>query len=215
MTLKNTSSLLAIFLISLFSTQLLADINQAKNNQPVGERIESQSFPANFIHFEKVTFASYVDSSGGPSKAHYYLIRDGQIILELPEHYGNTYGWSIERVVAISFKDLNSDGLKDIIIFADYVTGIGPNGMVPFLTRDVYFQGHGSFNKNEEISALLNNQTNHKALITVKDVVTYCKTINLDATKSKPIKEEKPEPVSLHLEKKSKLMLFIERMFVK
>ncbi|KOS03899.1 hypothetical protein AM598_04055 [Paenibacillus polymyxa] len=40
----------------------------------------------------------------------------------------------------MAFKDVNKDGLKDVIIIAYYETGSGPDGAKPFPIADIYFQ---------------------------------------------------------------------------
>ena len=36
-----------------------------------------------------------------------------------------------DRVEAVGFHDIDGDGAKDVIVIVNYVTGAGPQGMIP------------------------------------------------------------------------------------
>ena len=168
----------SIFLLLVLFT--LSVNTQAIDRAPTGERIDSQSFKANFKHFKKVMFASYNDYEVGPAKVHFYLMRDSQIVYAFPDFPIASTSWSFEGVKAISFKDLNADGLKDIIIITEYVTGIGPTGMVPFRVKGVYFQDKGKFSSNKKVNVLLNREDNYQKLKTISSIKKYLKQLDLN-----------------------------------
>ena len=97
-------------------------------------------------------------------------MQNGKVLYELPDYYGNK-SWSFDDVIAVAFKDLNYDNLKDIIVMTNYITGMGPSGMEPFRVIDVYFQKKDGFKQYEDISEKLNDPKNYKQLKTIKDVV--------------------------------------------
>ena len=171
---KAMKSILYLIFMSVFSINAYA-IEKA----PKGERIDQQTFKAKFKHFKDVMFASYNDYEVGPAKVHFYLLRDDRIVFEFPDFYINSTSWSFEGVAAVSFKDVNMDGLKDVIIIAEYVTGIGPTGMVPFLVKGVYFQEPGKFSSNEKLNKLLSSSDNYSKLTTISSIVKYLKNIDL------------------------------------
>ena len=160
-------SFLVLIGLGVFSLSLFAE-------EPKGEKIASQSFKANFKYFKNIEFASFSDSSSGIDKVRFYLLRDKEIVVKLPDVYGSM-GWSFWEVTAISFKDLNFDGLKDIIIMAQYMTGIGPTGSRPFYVKDVFFQDKNGFTKREALTKLLNEDRNYEKLKTIKSIRSYVK----------------------------------------
>ena len=163
-----TVLLFVFFYQTLFSQAIIVE--------PVGKKIDEQSFNASFKYFENVEFATYSDYKASPLSVNFYLMRDSIIVYKLPEHYGNE-NWAFEDIIAISFKDLNHDGLRDIIIISNYITGIGPTGIEPFKVIDVYFQYDSGFNKNTLLSENLNNEENFTLLKTIKDIVIYVRSI--------------------------------------
>lgn len=43
----------------------------------------------------------------------------------------NKLGGLFDSVASVGFRDINHDNLKDIIIIINYITGAGPQGVVP------------------------------------------------------------------------------------
>ena len=127
-----------------------------------------------FKYYKNVEFASYDDYENSPPRVKFYLLRKGNIIYELPDHFGNE-SWAFSEMIAVSFKDMNYDGLKDIIVISNYETGIGPTGAEQFKVIDVYFQKVNGFEKNKKISEELNNELNFERLNTIQDIVLYFK----------------------------------------
>ncbi|MEO0768025.1 MAG: hypothetical protein AAFY72_01115 [Cyanobacteria bacterium J06649_4] len=84
--------------------------------------------------------------------------------LDLYDADGNNYplpshaeGWWFQEVQAVSFDELNGDGQgPDIIVIADYITGIGPTGSQPFSVAKAYFyDGNNQYRTDEAINELL------------------------------------------------------------
>ena len=164
----NTIKSLIMLFIFLPGNFLSAQNVQAIN--PEGEKIKEQSFEATFKNFGKVEFASYAEYDHSPPRLNLYLLQDGKALYELPDYFGNK-SWAFDEVIAVAFKDLNYDNLKDIIVMTNYITGMGPSGMEPFRVIDVYFQKQDGFKQYEDISEELNDPKNYEHLKTIKDVV--------------------------------------------
>lgn len=165
--------------LSLILAVVLVSCDTSMNEiMPKGENIPEQTFETSFKNFKKVKFASYNDYSVGPAKVYFYLLKDERVIYQFPDYHIWSTSWSFESIKAVAFKDVNADGLKDVVIIAEYVTGIGPTGMIPFLVKGVYFQGSDQFTTNIEISNLINSEKNYKKIKTISAVVKYMKTIN-------------------------------------
>jgi len=137
---------------------------------PEGEKIKEQSFEVAFKNFGKVEFASYAQYKHSPPRLNLYLLQNGKVLYELPDYYGNK-SWAFDEVIAVAFKDLNYDNLKDIIVMTKYITGMGPSGMEPFRVIDVYFQKQDGFKQYDDISEKLNDPKNYEHLKTIKDIV--------------------------------------------
>ncbi|MGM1021096.1 MAG: hypothetical protein ACQEXV_11240 [Bacillota bacterium] len=93
-----------------------------------------------------------------------------KILYEFPEFYGNN-SKMIDRIKAVSFKDLNQDGRTDIVIIADYITGVNAHGIETLPVAGIYFQKKDNtyttlpkFDKNI-------NQTGHNR--TLQNVIQY------------------------------------------
>lgn len=174
---KYEKIILALFFI------MLSNISCSEQKTPKGEQISEQTFKADFKNFKGVTFSSYNNFTVGPSKVHFYLLRDNRIVFEFPDFYIGSTSWSFESVKAVSFKDVNADGLKDVILITEYVTGIGPTGMVPFLVKGVYFQGDGGFTQNNDVGKLLGTEVNYPKLKSISSIVKYLKSLDFKQIK--------------------------------
>ena len=56
---------------------------------PGGDPVPEQSFTVDFAGYGRVTFATFRDLDNSPPNVHFYLLRDGRVIHELPDFYGN------------------------------------------------------------------------------------------------------------------------------
>ncbi|APR81396.1 Hypothetical protein A7982_06743 [Minicystis rosea] len=65
--------------------------------------------------------------------AGFVVLADGRV-LPLPKLHDQ---WTLWELHAILFEDADGDGAKDLIVIAEYVTGIGPTGAVPFFANAV------------------------------------------------------------------------------
>jgi hypothetical protein len=119
--------------------------------------IEDQCFWIELKNWGKVKFVSTQSFIEGISKVNFYLIDDKKNILYyFPDSYGNDF-WHFEKLRAVSFKDMNKDGLKDILIIAEYITGIGKEGVIPFPIGSIYFQKEKVFINVPELDEAIND----------------------------------------------------------
>ena len=124
-----------------------AELGWVERNLPVSERYIDidQSFWVNLRDFGEVAFVvtSAVDD---PSRsvndlAIYLLSSEGELIEQLPANPDAT--WILWETQAVSFQLLN--GYDYVIVIADYITGAGPTGSVPFPVTTVYNNEGGYF----------------------------------------------------------------------
>nr|WP_274483089.1 DUF4163 domain-containing protein [Paenibacillus polymyxa] len=149
-------------------------VNEQKLDTDQYEIEESQSFQTNLKGFGKVRFVSTYGYTEGFRKFFFFLLDDhGHILYPFPDFYGNRewvarYG----GVEAVAFKDVNKDGLKDVIIIADVDNGIhGPGRVDQFPIADIYFQKKNkTFTTLPALDQALNDQGHNQ---TIKDVIQY------------------------------------------
>lgn len=95
---------------------------------------------------------------------------ENKILYEFPEFYGNN-GRMIDRIKAVSFKDLNQDGRTDIIIIADYITGVNAHGIETLPVAGIYFQKKdNTYTTLPELDKSI-NQTGHNR--TLQNIIQY------------------------------------------
>lgn len=110
--------------------------------------IEDQSFPVKFPHWGEVKFVSYAPQKDFEDVS-FFLEKDGAVVYNFPNYFENNntknHTGLFDSVAAVGFRDINNDQLKDVIVITNYVTGAGPQGMLPrpaariFLAREEGF----------------------------------------------------------------------------
>lgn len=98
--------------------------------------IPDQSFDVELNDCGDVRFISYGPEAGADFEdVSFYLMKDNKVVYSFP-YYGennktDTYAGLFDSVESVGFRDVNHDNLKDIIVIINYITGAGPQGMVP------------------------------------------------------------------------------------
>jgi len=138
--------------------------------------LKDQSFYVEFESFGKVWFITSELSDGALYKLCFYLLDEkGNILYTLPEFYGNQWS-TVEEFKAVAFKDADNDGLKDVIIIADYITGIGPTGAEPFSVAGVYLQKDKEFISNPDLDEQINKKGQNE---TIDMVMKFLKSLEI------------------------------------
>ncbi|MCP3806885.1 DUF4163 domain-containing protein [Paenibacillus sp. Lou8.1] len=147
-------------------------VNEERLDTDQYEIEESQSFQTTLEGFGKVRFVSTQAKKDEIPKNYFFLLDDRErVIYSFPDLYGNEWWYADEGVEAVAFKDVNKDGLKDVIIIAYYETGSGPDGAKPFPIADIYFQKKNkTFTTIPTLDEALNDQGHNQ---TIKDVIQY------------------------------------------
>lgn len=141
--------------------------------------IRDQSFRVNLDNKGEVYFiAGEGEGDFSLNSLYLYLADDNSNILyEFPSFYGN--GSMLSEVAAVSFRDVNQDGRKDVIVIAKYMTGVGPDGAKDFPVADIYFQTEDGFVSIPELADRINSSAHNESIDSVLDYVKDL-DINLD-----------------------------------
>ena len=102
-----------------------------------GRVIQEQSFEVELDRWGKVRFVSYRPSDDVYKEdVSFVLTKDNRIIYHFPAFYENNSTENdvigmFDSVEAVGFHDIDGDGARDVIVILNYVTGAGPQGMIP------------------------------------------------------------------------------------
>ena len=124
--------------------------------------IEEQSFSISLDDWGDVMFIACMpdlDESSDPlTDASFYLINNQNILYHFPDVVKNNVRESglCEGVSFVLFEDINKDNKKDIIIGVKYISGAGPQGMIPYTEIRIFEAGSNEFFYNKSLSDEIN-----------------------------------------------------------
>lgn len=170
--------------------QQLTDSADTKVDDTSGEELDEsrviaeQSFDLDLNDFDEVRFVSYLPTYDTLwEDVSFVLAKDNQILYYFPAYYENNStengGIGIfDSVEAVGFQDIDGDGSKDVIVIINYVTGAGPQGMIPRKTIRIFSaQDNGFVIQYELIEELMENMKEDDISIsTICDYVTLMET---------------------------------------
>ncbi|WP_017324900.1 hypothetical protein [Synechococcus sp. PCC 7336] len=101
-------------------------------------------------------FVPIQDLQGRPEIS-LHLVKEGQITYTLAQSEADRT-WAAWEVLAVAFTDLDADGDDDIMLLAEYMTGIGPQGAVPFPAMSIYYSRKRGFELDPALSQTLTDR---------------------------------------------------------
>lgn len=113
--------------------------------------IAEQSFDVNLNDWGEVRFVSYLPTYDTLwEDVSFVLAKDNQIVYHFPAYFENnsTENDSVgmfDSVEAVGFQDIDGDNAKDVIAIINYVTGAGPQGMLPRKSVRIFKAGDNGF----------------------------------------------------------------------
>jgi|GEM_PF-5677127 len=159
--------------------------------------LEEHSQWVEFENIGKVYFAVVNNFESVSAKHNYYLVKDGEKLSKLPAFYGDDM-WIVNDFQKLTLEDLNNDGKKDILIEAEYVTGVGPTGMLPFTAISIYFnKDEGKFENDPAIDQEVNEMEDDKSLEAIKKYIKNRKAFN---AAHKPSESTSASPTHTHID---------------
>lgn len=137
--------------------------------------IEEQSFQVELNDWGEVRFVSYEPSSSErdlQEDVTFYLLKEEEILYQFPyigadRTSGHGFYWDVKFVM---FTDTNADGKEDVVIGAEYMTGIGPQGAVPHVAVRIYEDYGDYFTYNEGLSDKINDYLPWESNVLAKDI---------------------------------------------
>lgn len=155
-------------LVQSLKTEAKENLNDLKKNGL--EVIKNQSFEIELKKWGKVKFVTATLSTN--PKLVFFLVDDkGTVLYSFSDLVENS-GWNLSEVRAVSFRDVNKDGLKDIMIIADYITGVGKTGVIPFHQSKIYFQKENKFVCIPELDEEINERQQNENIDILIDFAT-------------------------------------------
>jgi len=151
--------------------------NEEKITLEESRIIEEQSFDMEWGEMGKVRFVSYrPDAQADRQDVTFYLVKDGVVVYSFP--YKNDQIQSstglFDEVEAVSFRDADGDGTKDILLILDYITGAGPQGMIPRPEPRVYLARGNEYIIDEQLADQMKEAIEEENL-TIQTMMEYLK----------------------------------------
>lgn len=144
------------------------------------EIYQDKSFWVNLDSWGVVWLVSSGYEKVGQKKARFYLVnKDNKILYRFPDFSGNGCP-VLDSIGTVSVKDVDGDGLKDIIIIADYITGVGENGTAPFPVCSIYFQRENEFISLPDLDIKINEKGQNE---NVEMILKYIGSNDIDFEK--------------------------------
>lgn len=148
-----------------------------KRLEQQGYYVESYSFDLNMDRFGKVKLVPVSLVKGNPDQLSFILVDEEQnIVYELPTFIGESYG-TYDHLIAVYMRDVNGDGLKDVIVIAQYTAENGKGWIEGRSVAGVYFQTEDGFASVDSIDKELNEKgiTNN-----IAEVLGYLKRMQIE-----------------------------------
>lgn len=141
--------------------------------------IQDQSFNVELGDWGNVKFISYEpDNSIDFEDVSFFLTKEDKVIYSFPyyceENSTEDYVGLFDSVAAVDFYDVNNDNIKDVIVIINYVTGAGPQGMIPRPRARIFLADNKKFTLATDLIDDITNNIEEKDL-TIDSICEYLK----------------------------------------
>ncbi len=146
--------------------------------------IAEQSFDVDLNDWGEVRFVSYLPTYDTLFEdVSFVLAKDNQIVYHFPAYFKNNNTENdcvgmFDSVEAVGFRDIDGDNAKDVIVIINYVTGAGPQGMLPRKTVRIFRAYDSGFIVFEDLmnDVMKNIKESELSISTICDYVTLMET---------------------------------------
>lgn len=129
--------------------------------------IEEQCFNVKLQSYGNVKFISGVKREDGNTVQFYLVDKNENVLYKFPNFYGNEKGM-FKNISAVSFTDVNGDGLKDVVIAAKYSNGASDSVSI----GSIYFAEGKGFASDKKFDDKLNNSSSDSS---IASIISYYK----------------------------------------
>lgn len=154
-----------------------AGITQAEISLDEKRIIPDQSFDVELNDWGDVKFISYGPEAGADfADVSFCLMKGNKVTYSFP-YYGennktDTYAGLFDSVESVGFRDVNNDNLKDIIVIINYITGAGPQGMIPRPRARIFLADKKEFHLAKDLIEDITEDIDEKD-ITIDNICKY------------------------------------------
>ncbi|MDO5392473.1 MAG: hypothetical protein Q4F24_15485 [Eubacteriales bacterium] len=146
--------------------------------------ITEQSFDVNLNDWGEVRFVSYLPTYDTLwEDVSFVLVKDNQIIYHFPVGFENNSTENedigmFDSVEEVGFQDVDGDGVKDVIVIINYVTGAESQGMLPRKTVRIFRAYDSGFIILEDLKndIVKNIEESELSISAICDYVTLVET---------------------------------------
>jgi len=170
------------------SSNKSTDLNQEKEDSNstaldvslIEERIiQEQSFDVELDDWGNVKFISYgPDFSNDFEDVSFFLIKDNKVVYSFPyyceDNKTDKYAGLFDSVAAVAFRDVNNDNVKDVVAIINYITGAGPQGMMPRPRTRIFLGDKKEFHLATDLIEDITNNMEEKEL-SIDSICEYLK----------------------------------------
>ncbi len=119
--------------------------------------IPEQSFDVKLNDWGEVRFISYSPEAGADFEdVSFYLMKDNKVAYSFPYYDENNRtdndSGLFDSVESVGFRDVNDDSMMDVIVIINYITGAGPQGMVPRPRARIFLADKTEFHLAKELT---------------------------------------------------------------
>lgn len=170
-----------LFLLNIKASEFSDSFNSIKTITDISKQnfkiIENQCFDVKFENFGNVKFIPAYAENKQKSSAVFLANSKDEIIYKTADLKASNFPFS--KISAVSFKDVDKDGLKDILIISECKTEFLYSEDIVFKIADVLFQNSETFNYNYEITEELNRYDMNKNIAAILSYFNENKTKKL------------------------------------
>ncbi|CAG7659104.1 hypothetical protein ACFQI7_35940 [Paenibacillus allorhizosphaerae] len=146
---------------------------QKSSDSIIGDMLKEQSFSVKFESLGDCEFVSTIEKKEDYKDQPHFYVNTSDTVSELK--YELEWPAFLDSISAVSFRDVNGDGMKDIIVIVNFMTGAGQMGAIPFSKVLIFKQTESGFAEDKVIEKKARKGVPYR-ILSVQDVMIGLKT---------------------------------------